>query len=72
MKRTFCAKELKFAKEFDDLFEKMIEGGLRNDLYTECVEIGHCFSKFFKKNKMMDQGLMFIETAGPEPGSNKC
>jgi len=64
MKRTFCGKELKFANEFNDLFEKMIDGGMRNDLYTECVEISHCFSKFFKKNKVMDQGLMFIETSG--------
>ncbi len=66
LKRTFCGKELQFAEEFNKLFELLISE-YRNDLYTECVEMGHCFSKFFKKNKHINQGLAFSETSGVTP-----
>ena len=67
LRRTFCDKEDYFNREFTDLFKLMIEGGLRNDLYTECVEMGHCFSKFFPENKKINQGLTFMETQGITP-----
>ena len=40
----------------------MINNGLRNDLYTECVEMAHCFSKHFEGNKHINMGLTFSET----------
>ena len=64
LRRSFCDNERYFKNEFTDLFNQMIFGGLRNDLYTESVELGHCFSKFFEKNKHINQGLAFIETSG--------
>lgn len=62
LKRTFCEREQKFAEEFINLFDLMINNGLRNDLYTECVEMAHCFGKHFEGNKHINMGLTFSET----------
>jgi len=55
-------QEHNFIKTFSELFTALIEV-YKDDLYTEAVEMGHCFSTAFGNyNYSVDRGLTFVET----------
>ena len=64
LKRDFNEeKERAFRNEFVNLFNRLIENH-KGDLYTEAVEMGHCFTKAFGNNNYkIEKGLLFTETA---------
>jgi len=65
LKRTFDQKEKVFMNEFAHLFDLLMRNGMKDDLYTETVEIGHCVSKAFgDSNSLISNGLTFMETSG--------